>query len=85
MTECTEPFAEQYLEGRRCGRNGAHRDTNPFFRDPRTKLVFPNPRKSGDPSTTFGFALRQLGFRPVFLLASLFGALSVGLWAAQSD
>ena len=30
-----------------------------------------------------GFALWQLGFRPFFLLASLFAALSIGLWAAQ--
>ena len=29
------------------------------------------------------FALWQLGFRPFFLLASLFAALSIGLWAAQ--
>ena len=29
------------------------------------------------------FALWQLGFRPFYLLASLFAALSVGLWAAQ--
>ena len=30
-----------------------------------------------------GFALWQLGFRPFFLLASVFAALSIGLWAAQ--
>lgn len=30
-----------------------------------------------------GFALWQLGFRPFYLLASLFAALSIGLWAAQ--
>ena len=30
-----------------------------------------------------GFALWQLGFRPFFLLASGFAALSVGLWALQ--
>ncbi len=29
------------------------------------------------------FALWQLGFRPFFLLASAFAALSIGLWAAQ--
>ena len=29
------------------------------------------------------FALWELGFRPFFLLASLFGAASVALWAAQ--
>ncbi|MFO1217000.1 MAG: NnrS family protein [Burkholderiaceae bacterium] len=31
-----------------------------------------------------GFALWQLGFRPFYLLASVFAALSVLLWAAQS-
>ena len=30
-----------------------------------------------------GFALWRLGFRPFFLLASSFAALSIGLWAAQ--
>lgn len=30
-----------------------------------------------------GFALWQLGFRPFFLLASGFAAVSIGLWAAQ--
>lgn len=30
-----------------------------------------------------GFALWQLGFRPFYLLASAFAALSIGLWAAQ--
>lgn len=30
-----------------------------------------------------GFALWQLGFRPFYLLASIFAALSVPLWAAQ--
>lgn len=30
-----------------------------------------------------GFALWQLGFRPFYLLASLFAALSIGLWALQ--
>ena len=30
-----------------------------------------------------GFALWQLGFRPFFLLASTFAALSIGLWALQ--
>lgn len=29
------------------------------------------------------FALWQLGFRPFYLVASIFAALSVGLWAAQ--
>ena len=30
-----------------------------------------------------GFALWQLGFRPFYLLASIFAALSTGLWALQ--
>ena len=30
-----------------------------------------------------GFALWQLGFRPFFLLASIFAALSIALWALQ--
>jgi uncharacterized protein involved in response to NO len=30
-----------------------------------------------------GFALWQLGFRPFYLLASAFAALSIGLWAIQ--
>ena len=30
-----------------------------------------------------GFALWQLGFRPFYLLASVFAALSIALWAAQ--
>jgi uncharacterized protein involved in response to NO len=32
-----------------------------------------------------GFALWQLGFRPFYLLASGFGALSILLWALQSS
>jgi hypothetical protein len=31
MTECTEPYAAQYFEGRQSGQSGTHRDTNPFF------------------------------------------------------
>lgn len=34
-------------------------------------------------ATPGGFALWQLGFRPFYLLASVFAALSVALWAAQ--
>jgi uncharacterized protein involved in response to NO len=37
-------------------------------------------RKSHPPP---GFALWQLGFRPFYLLASVFAALSIGLWALQ--
>jgi uncharacterized protein involved in response to NO len=32
---------------------------------------------------THGFALWQLGFRPFYLLASIFAALSIALWALQ--
>lgn len=35
------------------------------------------------PPRTGGFALWQLGFRPFYLLASTFGALSIALWALQ--
>ena len=34
-------------------------------------------------ATVQGFALWQLGFRPFDLLASIFAALSIGLWALQ--
>jgi uncharacterized protein involved in response to NO len=34
-------------------------------------------------SRPVGFALWQLGFRPFYLLASVFAALSIALWAAQ--
>jgi uncharacterized protein involved in response to NO len=37
----------------------------------------PRPPRGG------GFVLWQLGFRPFYLLASAFGALSIGLWALQ--
>jgi uncharacterized protein involved in response to NO len=35
------------------------------------------------PAAPPGFALWQLGFRPFYLLASIFAALSIGLWALQ--
>jgi len=35
------------------------------------------------PSSRPGFALWQLGFRPLYLLASTFAALSIALWALQ--
>jgi len=35
------------------------------------------------PAATQGFALWALGFRPFYLLASVFAALSIGLWALQ--
>jgi uncharacterized protein involved in response to NO len=34
-------------------------------------------------ATPPGFALWQLGFRPFYLLASVFAALSIGLWSLQ--
>jgi uncharacterized protein involved in response to NO len=39
--------------------------------------------QSKAPSTTTGFALWDLGFRPFYLLASSFSAFSILLWAAQ--
>ena len=41
------------------------------------------PIQSEAPSATAGLALWNLGFRPFYLLASIFSALSVLLWAAQ--
>jgi uncharacterized protein involved in response to NO len=37
------------------------------------------------PTAASGFALWNLGFRPFYLLAAVFSALSVLLWAAQSS
>ena len=31
MTECIEPYAEQYVQGRRSALDGKERDTNPYF------------------------------------------------------
>jgi uncharacterized protein involved in response to NO len=44
---------------------------------------FNSPVKPTAPGAAAGFALWNLGFRPFFLLASLFSAFSVLLWAAQ--
>ena len=41
------------------------------------------PAHSEAPSASSQFALWNLGFRPFYLLASIFGAISVLLWAAQ--
>ena len=41
------------------------------------------PRPAIPTVTAPGFALWQLGFRPFYLLASVFSALSIGLWALQ--
>lgn len=44
----------------------------------------PDPReRAAAPSGVPGFALWNLGFRPFYLLASVFSAISVLLWAAQ--
>jgi uncharacterized protein involved in response to NO len=45
------------------------------------KLEEPKRRRGAAPSA--GFALWQLGFRPFYLLASSFAALSIPLWALQ--
>jgi uncharacterized protein involved in response to NO len=44
-------------------------------------IVIAQPRPP--PATLPGFALWQLGFRPFYLLASAFAALSICLWALQ--
>ena len=41
------------------------------------------PTKHSVPPVAAGFALWNLGFRPFYLLASIFSAISVPLWAAQ--
>jgi hypothetical protein len=41
------------------------------------------PAQSEAPAATPGFALWNLGFRPFYLLASIFSAIGVLLWAAQ--
>ncbi len=47
------------------------------------ELPLNRPVQPKAPAVTAGFALWNLGFRPFYLLASLFGAFSVLLWAAQ--
>ncbi len=44
-------------------------------------ITIHEPRRA--PAAAPGFALWQLGFRPFYLLASAFAALSIGLWALQ--
>src|SRR5690606_4185899 len=39
--------------------------------------------KAAAPAAVPAFALWQLGFRPFYLLASVFSAVSVGLWTLQ--
>jgi uncharacterized protein involved in response to NO len=41
------------------------------------------PARAAAPPAVARFALWNLGFRPFYLLASLFSALSVLVWAAQ--
>jgi len=47
------------------------------------KLPLIRPLQPKVPSAAAGFALWNLGFRPFYLLASLFSAFSVLLWAVQ--
>ena len=47
------------------------------------ELPLNSPERPRAPSAAPGFALWNLGFRPFYLLASLFGVFSVLLWAAQ--
>ncbi|MGN6529942.1 MAG: NnrS family protein [Burkholderiaceae bacterium] len=47
-----------------------------------TLLSLTEPRRGPDPEAT-GFALWRLGFRPFYLFASAFGAVSVACWALQ--
>ena len=47
------------------------------------ELPLNRPVKPKAPAATAGFAIWNLGFRPFFLLASLFSAISVLLWAAH--
>ncbi len=47
------------------------------------ELPLTQPLQTRDSPAAAGFALWNLGFRPFYLLASIFSALSVLLWAAQ--
>ena len=47
------------------------------------ELPLTRPLQPKTPPATAGFALWNLGFRPFYLLASVFSAFSVLLWAAQ--
>jgi len=49
--------------------------------EPRARRVPPDPSAGARPPA--GFALWELGFRPFYLLASVFAALSIGVWALQ--
>ena len=47
------------------------------------ELPLARPLQPKAPPAPAGFALWNLGFRPFYLLASIFSAVSVLLWAAQ--
>ncbi|KAA0218017.1 MAG: NnrS family protein [Lautropia sp.] len=47
------------------------------------ELQLKRPGKAAVPVAVPAFALWQLGFRPFYLLASIFSAISVGLWTLQ--
>jgi len=47
------------------------------------ELPSTRPLQSKTPTATAGFALWNLGFRPFYLLASIFSSISVLLWTAQ--
>ena len=47
------------------------------------ELQLKRPGRTAPPPAVPAFALWQLGFRPFYLLASIFSALSVALWALQ--
>ncbi len=47
------------------------------------ELQLKRPGKAAAPPAVPAFALWQLGFRPFYLLASIFAVLSVGLWTLQ--
>ena len=47
------------------------------------ELPLNRPLQPRAPPAAPGFALWSLGFRPFYLLASVFSAVSVLLWAAQ--
>lgn len=49
------------------------------------ELPLERPLQPKIPPVAAGFALWNLGFRPFYLLASIFSAISVLLWAAQSS
>ena len=48
-----------------------------------SSLLQIKPASAAPAATPPGFAMWQLGFRPFYLLASVFAALSIGLWALQ--